>query len=227
MRRFMLFSLVLLLAACSGKKNNPSPPRPASLLTPLQNSVCTSGNVISNTQSEVTFTWQAAMYADSYELHITDLLTEMALPVQTTASTKLNVTLSRAAPYSWFVVSRSSRISTTANSDTWKFYNSGPGVVNYAPFPADITSPAFGVGISAMNGMVNLEWIGSDVNNDIAGYDVYFGTTNTPPLLKSGVTAMFLNNVAVTSGTTYYWKVITKDQQGNTSDSGVYQFSVM
>jgi hypothetical protein len=35
---------------------------------------------------------------------------------------------------------------------------------------------------------------------------------------------MFLNGVAVSSGVTYYWKIVTKDIQGNISDSGIFQF---
>ena len=45
-------------------------------------------------------------------------------------------------------------------------------------------------------------------------------------LLKSNVVDMFTNNVVVTAGTTYYWKVVTKDAQGNTSESNMFQFKV-
>lgn len=60
----------------------------------------------------------------------------------------------------------------------------------------------------------------------IVGYDVYFGTVDTQALLKSGVTDMFLHNVGVTSGTTYYWKIVNKDSAGNTSESDVSWFMV-
>jgi hypothetical protein len=98
--------------------------------------------------------------------------------------------------------------------------------VSHSPFPADAVAPGFGQNISATGSTVNLSWTGSDVDGDIVGYDVYLGTTTTPTLLKSNSTDQFLNNITVTSNTGYYWKVITKDSQGNTSDSGLFQFFV-
>jgi hypothetical protein len=72
---------------------------------------------------------------------------------------------------------------------------------------------------------ITLMWTGKDVDNDIVFYDVYFGINSTPVLYESVVLASELS-VPVTSSTIYYWRVITKDKQGNSSDSGVYQFKV-
>jgi hypothetical protein len=99
-------------------------------------------------------------------------------------------------------------------------------VQSHAPFPAEILSPAIGVNVNSINGKITIDWNGADVENDISSYDVYLGTTATPVLLSSNVTASILNDVNVTANTTYYWKIITKDSKGNTSDSGVYQFKV-
>jgi len=224
----VLLMLIVLIAGCShGSDPTPTPPSPdkAVLTFPAQNAVCTSGTVISTTQTSVTLTWNASANTDSYEIDIKNLLTS-AITVQTASANQLTMTLLRGTPYSWYVVSKSNSTTSTSQSDTWKFYVAGLGVTSYAPFPATITAPAFGVNVTATANTVNLTWTGSDVDNDIVGYDVYFGTATTPPLSKANVTDMFLNNVTVTSGTTYYWKVITKDSQGNTSDSGVYQFKV-
>ena len=124
------------------------------------------------------------------------------------------------------MVSKSNSSTTTTQSDTWKFYNAGLGTVSHPPFPADNLSPAYGQNVTATGGTVNLTWTASDPDNDIAGYDVYFGTTATPTISKSNITDKFMNGVAVTSGITYYWKIVSKDNQGNTSDSGVFQFKV-
>lgn len=218
---------IVLLNACN--KKDPLPPIPAPdkaiLALPAQNAACTSGTVISSTQSAITFTWGSTANTDSYLLGIKNLLTQTIHYKKATA-TQLTDTLLRNTPYSWFVVSKSKASTDTTKSDVWKFYNAGPGTLSYAPFPADVTSPAIGQRVTATAGAINLVWKGSSIDNDIVGYDVYFGTTATPPLLKSNVTDMFLNNVAVTSGTTYYWKIVTKDVIGNTSDSGVFSFSV-
>jgi len=226
--RLLIIPVMLLLMACGGKKNNPAPlpPAKAVLTLPAQGAVCTTGTIISATQSSVSFAWNSAANTDSYDLVLKNLLTSVTTTQSTTDAT-LTITLTRNTPYSWYVVSKSTKTSTTAKSDTWKFYNAGPGIVTYAPFPAEITSPGFGQNVTAASGVVDLIWQGSSVNaGTILNYDVYFGTSTTPAIFKSAVTDSFVNNVNVSSGITYYWKVITRDVNGNTSDSGMYQFTV-
>ncbi|MBS1503609.1 MAG: hypothetical protein JST32_16185 [Bacteroidetes bacterium] len=228
MKKAIFFlALTWIACGCGGKKNNPVPPPDhAVLAAPIQNAVCVNGAIISDSQSSVTLSWSAAANTDSYLVYVKNLLTSSSVS-QTTTATSISITLSRNTPYSWYVVSRSSRTNATAKSDTWKFYNSGPGVVTYPPYPAEITSPGFGQDVTATSGTVNLAWQGSSVTaGTILNYDVYFGNTASPPLFKATVTDSFLDGVAVTSGGTYYWKIITRDNTGNTSDSGLYEFSV-
>jgi hypothetical protein len=225
--RLLIVGLLLTAMGC-GKKSSPTPapdltPAKAVLTLPKQNEACTSGTIISATQSSVLFTWGASNNADSYELNLKNLLTG-ATTSQTTSTTQLQITLSRNTPYSWYIASKSNKSSTTAQSDTWKFYNAGAGTVSYAPYPADVVAPAIGQNVVA--GTVNLSWKGSSVGGNITGYDVYFGTSTSPAVLKSNVTDSFYNNVSVISGTQYYWKVVTEDAIGNTSDSGLFQFKV-
>ena len=218
MRKTALYiTIICLLMGCGGgKKNNPTPvlsPVKAVLTAPAQNAVCTTGTIVSGTQSSILFTWNASANTDSYDLVLKNLLTSIST-TQSTGQTQLTITLLRNTPYSWYIVSKSTKTTTTAQSDTWKFYNSGPGVVTYAPYPAEINSPTFGQSVTANAGTVDLTWTGSAVDSStIANYDVYFGTTATPPLFKSNVTDSFVNGVSVTSGTTYYWKVVAEHYQ--------------
>jgi hypothetical protein len=237
-KELLIVSVVLILVGCGGKSNNPAPagsggttttppaPVKAVLTFPDQNAVCTSGKIISDTTSSITFTWNPSDNTNSYDMNLKNLATGVTITQNTTA-TQLTLSLTRNTPYSWYIVSKSTTTSTTAQSDTWKFYNAGKATVTYAPFPAEITSPTFGQTVTATTGTVNLTWKGTSVTaGTITGYDVYFGTTKSPALLKAAVTNSFFNNVSVASKTTYYWKVITKDIIGNTSDSGLYQFTV-
>lgn len=223
-----VLSAFIIFTGCK-KSNNAVPvlpPGQAILSAPEQNAVCTSGTIISATKSSITFTWNAAENTDSYNLVIKNLLTSDST-VQNTTKTQASVTLLRNTPYGWYITSFSAKTSATARSAEWKFYNSGPGVVTYAPFPAEITSPIFAQVISATTGTINLAWKGSVVTPDvIASYDVYFGTNNSPAITASAITNSFLNNVAVTANTTYFWRVVTRDVFGNTSDSGLFQFTV-
>lgn len=236
MKRLLLIAIIVLIASGCGKKKSPNPgggsgntpppsPTQANLKSPDNNAVCTTGVIKSAVESDVTFTWSESDHTDSYELDLVNLITKTPSQ-QTTAGTSLTVTLLRNTPYSWQVLSKNTSTSSVGKSDTWRFYISGNAIINYAPFPAALITPAFGESVTATGGKINLAWSGSDVDNDIVSYDVYLGDSNSPGLQKSGVTDTFLNDVNVTSGKTYYWKVITKDSQKNTSDSGVFQFTV-
>lgn len=220
----MILSIVAL-TGCGGNKNDIPAPAPgkAVLLAPAQNEVCTQGAVISASQSKVTLKWTAVSGATGYDVNIKNLEEGTAV-TQTTVNTQFDATLKRNTPYSWSVTTKTANISATTSSDTWKFYNSGPAVVNYAPFPAEIVAPAMKQTVTVLNGEITLTWNGSDVDNDIINYDVYLGDSLSPALLKGKVLENTLKKVTVSTGKTYYWKVVSKDSNGNTSDSGIYQF---
>jgi hypothetical protein len=225
---FYLASLLLVLSACSShKSNNPTPqpgPSAAILTFPNQNSICVSGSIISATQSSIQFQWNKSANTDSYVLNVKNLLSGTT-QTQTTADAQATLTFLRNTPYSWWVTSKSTKTSQTAVSDTWKFYNAGNGVTSYAPFPADQLLPGMGDYVDATTGSITLSWAGSDPGNDITGYDVYFGTTTAPALYKQGLAATSVANVPVSVGTRYYWKVVTRNSQGNTSESDIIQFN--
>ena len=226
----LLIAAVFVLASCGGKKNNPPPtvpvPAKAALTFPSNNALCTTGTVVSDSISTITFTWKTAANTDHYDLYLQNLLDKSSKTYSATDN-QLALNIKRNTPFSWYIVSRSSSTTVTAQSDTWKFYNAGKGEIAYPPYPATLTSPAFAQAVTATSGKVNLTWQGQSVlAGTIENYDVYFGTAKNPPLLKDKITDSFLNNVTVTSGQTYYWKVVTNDFIGNSSESAVYQFSV-
>lgn len=227
MKKYVLV-LLCLLTACHKHHDDGTPnlsPDKAVQVFPVQNAACTTGTVLNGTSSAIMFSWNIAANTDNYRLGIKNLLTQ-TIHYKSTTATQLTDTLLRNTPYSWFVVSRSKNSADTAKSDTWKFYNAGLGTIAYAPFPADITFPQLNQTVTATAGKINLLWNGSSIDNNITGYDIYLGTSAAPPLLQANITGMILNSISVTSGTTYYWRVVTKDAIGNTSDSGLSVFKV-
>ncbi|MFB9843985.1 hypothetical protein [Mucilaginibacter ginsenosidivorans] len=228
MKQAIFFLLgAIVLAGCGkaggGKGDNPVPQQgKIALLSPAQNELCTQGSVISAAESTVTLKWSGFSGSNSYELTIKNLADGSA-ETRTTGETQAAVTLERNMPYSWSVISRSAANAVLAKSEVWKFYNSGPAGIDYAPFPAEIVSPAVNEAVTVSDGRVNLVWHATDVDNDIVSYDVYLGETSQPALVASAVTAS-ATSADVSAGKTYYWKVVTRDAKGNTSDSGVFEF---
>ena len=224
--KITIFSGIFLwIAACGGGKDNPPvPPSPASLVFPEDNTECNEGIIVSDMESRVTFMWNTSKNTDSYTLSVRNLNTATTQTFNT-GDTQFEVTLLRGIPYAWSVISRADGVSQTAQSPEWKFYNAGLAVENYAPFPAGLDSPQMGAAVDAVAGEVMLAWEGSDIDGDIVDYEVYFGTDNPPTTMVSGTTSMSLN-VAVTPGGIYYWRVVTRDSEGNTSTSDIFQFRV-
>lgn len=224
-----------LLTACGGGSDepggsNPDPepelvpsPSAATLIFPDNNRECTTGVVVSDTRSQVLFEWNNSENTDSYEVNLRNLNTNITSRFNSNTNSA-NITLDRGTPYEWFVVSRADGTSETANSVSWRFYNEGPGIENYAPFPAVAVSPPRGASID-VDTSVTLEWEGSDVDNDISNYEVFFGT-DSAALASIGSTTETSLETGVNPGTLYYWRVITNDSQGNSSQSELFEFLV-
>ena len=226
MRRIVMLLAGLSLMAC-GKDSPPKAPEAALLVFPEQNSECTTGIDLNTTTSQVEFRWQEARFTDSYELQVTNISSGVT---QTTTTTGLSALrpLEKGALYRWIIVTRSNKTEDVGTSQTWFFYNAGTETT-YAPFPAEIVSPASGASvIRDINNEISLEWNGADVDNDIAGYEIYLDEVN-PPTTLIATPSVSLNTlkVSVAPNTVYYWKVITRDRENNTSDSGVYSFRAL
>jgi len=199
-------------------------PTAATLVFPDNNTECNEGEVLNESQSRVTFRWNASQNTDSYTVTVRNLntLSQSSVNASTNEAT---ITISRGTPYEWFVVSRANGTTATATSATWRFFNEGPGVENYAPFPAVAVNPTRGANLSGMSS-VDLEWTASDLDNDIVEYEVFFDSTSDPTTSLGTTTDTTVAGVAVSAGTIYYWKVVTRDSEQNSSTSEIFQFRV-
>ncbi len=222
------FSLLMVIACGGGGGGDdtpPSPPVAASLIFPENNSECNEGVVISETQSDVTFRWNASSNTTGYTLKIKNLVTQQTDSYES-PTPQYTATISRGTPYSWYVISKNRGTTQTAQSPEWKFYNAGEGVESHPPFPADAVFPAMGASINASSGEVSLQWKASDIDADILNYDVYIEQGVNPPAVKKATVNEAYYAVPVTTNSVYYWRIITRDKEGNTSQSAVFQFKV-
>jgi hypothetical protein len=224
-----LFSLVLCVLGCKDTTDDgiiipdgQDMPIGVQLIFPFEDSLCNEGINLTPSESTVFFEWAPNDNAETYILNIENL-TSGEISQHETVDFILPVTINRADPFRWFVTYNFQN--ETRESAAWNFYNAGPGLVTYAPFPADILSPSMAQVLPTTNS-VTLQWSGSDVDNDIVSFDVYFGVNNPLNISASDITINQITQ-SVSAGTIYYWNVITKDSEGNTSESGIHQFSVL
>ncbi len=221
--RLILFCLLILCAAC--KKDKVLLPAKALLVFPANNEVCATSTILSPEKSSIAFRWKPAENTDSYTITIKNLETG-TLTTLTTDQITIDQPLDRNKPYSWFITSKNTKFGTEEKSETWKFYNPGPAVTSYSPFPADLLAPGFEEIIPVTTGTITLRWACSDADGDLLNYDVYLGTVKTPPLFKAGVTATSLADLTLERNKVYYWKITAIDGKGNKSNSDVYTFTL-
>jgi hypothetical protein len=70
----------------------------------------------------------------------------------------------------------------------------------------------------------DLSWICSDPDGDIISFDVYFGTTNPPPLVANNVTEGYDPGI-LDFDTTYFWKIVAWDEYGASSEGDLWWFT--
>jgi len=237
--KYFSFIFTLLLFSCGGGGGDdsgggggvdppPPPPTPAkaTLVAPANNKTCETGTSVSDTQSTVTFNWNASANTNTYDVRITNLNTSTATNKNGVASTSTTATLDKGVPYSWRVTSKNTSSTTTTPSDLWKFYLAGDGVVNYAPFPADLKTPASGSTVTLSEGKATFTWDGSDPDSgDTLSYTVYVDKVDgkqTPTSALSDLSSESVD-VELEASSTYYWRVKTSDGT-NASYSIIYSF---
>ncbi|MGB5647153.1 hypothetical protein [Muriicola sp.] len=226
MKQKLSLLLIILLVACG--KDSPKPPEAAVLIFPQKNSECITGISLNNTSSQVEFRWLAAKYADTYQLKFTNVLTNSSVTSAPTEALSVRVPLLKGVPYQWTITTQNNETQEIAISEAWYFYNAGTETT-FPPFPAQINEPLSGASVARdLNNEVTLGWTGADVDNDIATYDVYLDTVANPQLLLASTSISITELPAsVAADTIYYWRVVTTDREGNSSDSGTYSFRVI
>lgn len=221
MKKTLCLVLGLLILAVSCKKPIPEPVA-AELKSPEDDLSCLSVS-LSTQIARVAFKWLQAEHTDDYTLVVENLKTGERQS-QTTKLFQQSLSLAKGAPYSWKVISSSEASPVETESETRRFYLEGPSQFNYIPFPADLVAPEMDAEVTLNNGATNLSWVGADLDDDIASYAVYIGTSEDQ-LLKVVDNLSATNvNVDLEPDTFYFWRVATTDALANTSTSAIFRF---
>lgn len=91
------------------------------------------------------------------------------------------------------------------------------------PNPPTNPNPAHNATSVSIN--ANLSWTCTDPDNDPLTYDVYFGTTYSPSLANSGQSSTTYDPGTLNEETTYYWKIVAHDDNSNSTNGDIWQFT--
>jgi len=93
--------------------------------------------------------------------------------------------------------------------------------------PAAPSNPSPADGTTDVSCTKTLSWTCTDPTSDILKYDVYFGTTNPPPLKASQQDKASYNPGRLDHLTTYYWQIVAFDEWGNSVNSPLWSFTTV
>lgn len=232
MRKLIFLLSILFVFSCGSGDDDSTqslPPEGALLTAPENNKVCETGTSISESSSNVDFSWSASANTISYDLKITNLSTNEVSNKSGLTETTTTIELSKGTAYSWQITSKNNESTETGSSSTWKFYLAGPSETTFAPFPADLISPTSGSNIQRDgDGIVKLSWTGSDPDTSSGlKYTVYIDTVDGKQDPQEDYKDLDDSelDIAVDSDTVYYWRVKTSDGT-NVSYSLIYSFRI-
>jgi len=123
--------------------------------------------------------------------------------------------------YYWNIVSWDNHKASTPGP-TWDFTTeSAPNNSPYEPYDPDPSNHTTGVDID-----YNLGWTGGDPDSgDTVTYDVYFGTTLSPPKIVSNQSETSYDPGTMDYGQTYYWKIVSWDNNGASTSGPIWDFT--
>ncbi|MBU0497149.1 MAG: VCBS repeat-containing protein [Candidatus Thermoplasmatota archaeon] len=102
-------------------------------------------------------------------------------------------------------------------------FNALPPSVNLPPYTPHNPLPVNGT--AYVDPSIVLSWVGGDPNpQDIVTYDIYFGTTALIQVANN-ISATFYDPSGLVFNTTYYWQIVSWDDQGHFTSGPIWHFS--
>ena len=200
--------------------DNTAPATP-NLIFPANNQLCTDKTL----QME----WSASVDEEggavSYLLQVaTDAVFTRVFHESTVTQTTKELTFETNEAYFWRVKALDTQEASSDFTEVYRFYSEGEGTENHVPFSAVLVGPL--EQSSVASGTVKLEWIATDLDQDILSYDVFLGTSqnNLQNVVMDSNDSFY--TITVLSNVTYYWKVNVKDVN-DTTIGQVWEFTTL
>ena len=124
--------------------------------------------------------------------------------------------------YYWKIIASDGQ-GGTSTSPVWSFSTIANG--NTPPNSPSNPDPSNGAIGQQLN--LSMSWSCTDPDGDPLIYDIYFGTANNPPLVVSSQTGTNFSPSLLNDNTTYYWKIVAKDDQGASAASPIWGFTTI
>ncbi len=160
--------------------------------------------------------WDTVTYDVYFGINPTPGLVATGLPAESYEPG----TLDYETDYYWKIVSRDSE-GETREGPVWSFRTESE---NKPPFVPSNPAPENGAMDTFFD--ITLSWADGDPNpGDTVTYDVYFGTETNPPLLETDWATTSYAPATLQQGKAYYWKIVSRDSQGLTSEGPVWSFT--
>lgn len=229
MKKF-IYILSLLVWSCSGGSGDDdvtSPPIETNVAPTIPTLVYPTNNLLC-INNILDFEWNASTDSNNDNITYTIQVSKdnQFNQIDFTANSPSTIhtfTLEKGIAYYWRVKATDSNNASSNYSSTFNLYTEGEGVSNHLPFSPELVNPILNA--IEQSGSINLEWVGSDTDNDPLTFDVYFGTENPPTTLVSENQNESTLNANTISATNYYWKIVVKDDNGGNTIGQIWNFS--
>lgn len=109
--------------------------------------------------------------------------------------------------------------STTTAAAIYIDYVFGPDIAALVPDPATLVYPT-DAGWTFLDG--TLSWTFAGSGGIPTSYDVYFGTSSTPPYVVNQTGTTYTPTLA--AGTTYYWQIVPRNDTGTAEGCPIWSF---
>jgi len=123
--------------------------------------------------------------------------------------------------YYWRIVAWDNH-GASATGPLWHFTTGvQPNNPPYTPNTPSPVNASTGVSVNA-----DLNWLGGDPDpGDTVTYDVYFGTTSSPPIVSHNQSSLSYDPGTLNYYTSYYWKIVAWDNHGTSTTGPLWHFT--
>lgn len=100
-------------------------------------------------------------------------------------------------------------------------------ITSYSAFTTPVlVAPANDKYLTVSGTTVDLQWSSTNSDGDPDKWDIYFGTSATPPLVKTGQSSQTYT-ATVAKGSEYFWRVVGTSSKGIPTRSATWSFKVI